>query len=129
LVPPNEPLWLSIRLHIPYPVDGALSCHPAGETADHSRTVLVLDCRMDQEASTDHLQATMHLAGEAHVDIATGVRLSCELTGWLKERMRLITTLHGSRPMSRSHMARRPNSNDCPLFTVLLRQTSAGSGS
>jgi len=89
LIGPNESLRLPIRLRMPFPVDGALSCHPAGETADHGRKILVLDCILDQEARTEHLQAKIHLTGEQQVDIATGVRLSGEMTGWLNGRVRL----------------------------------------
>jgi hypothetical protein len=89
LVGPNESLRLPIRLRMPFPVDGALSCHPSGEAADHGRKVLVLACTLDQEARTEHLQATIHLTGEQQVDIATGVRLSGDLTGWLNGRVRL----------------------------------------
>lgn len=88
LIEPNKSLRLPIRLNMPFPVDGALSCRPAGETADHGRRVLVLECALDQDARTDHLQAKIHLTGEQQVDIATGVRLSGELTGWLNGRER-----------------------------------------
>jgi hypothetical protein len=89
LVEPNESLRLPIRLHFPFPVDGALSCRPSGETDDHGRKILMLACMLDQEARTEHLQAKIHLTGEQQVDIATGVRLSGEMTGWLDGRVRL----------------------------------------
>jgi hypothetical protein len=89
LIEPNGLLWLPIRLHLPFRVDGALSCHPEGESVDHGRRVLVLNCTLDQAAKTDHLEAKIHLTGEQQVDIATGVRLSGEITGWLDGRSRL----------------------------------------
>ena len=88
LIEPNESLRLPIRLRMPFPVDGVLSCHPSGETADHGRKILVLDCTLDQEVSTGRLQAQIHLTGEQQVDITTGVRLSGELTGWLNGKQR-----------------------------------------
>lgn len=88
LIQPNESIRLPIRLRMPFPVDGVLSCHPRGETTDHGRKVLVLDCTLDQEVSTGHLQAQIHLTGEQQVDIATGVRLSGEMTGWLNGQER-----------------------------------------
>jgi hypothetical protein len=88
LIAPNQSLRLPIRLYMPFPIDGALSCRPSGETADHGRRVLVFSCTLDQEAKTDHLQAQIHLTGEQQVDIATGVRLSGEMTGWLNGRAR-----------------------------------------
>jgi hypothetical protein len=88
LIEPNASLRLPIRLRLPFPVDGALACQPRGETVDHGRRVLVLDCTFDQEARTDHLQAKIHLTGEQQVDIATGVRLSGRMTGWLNGQAR-----------------------------------------
>jgi hypothetical protein len=88
MIEPNQPLQLPIRLRMPFPVDGVLSCHPSGETVEHGRKVLVLGCTLDQEVSTGRLQAQIHLTGEQHVDIATGVRLSGGLTGWLNGQER-----------------------------------------
>jgi hypothetical protein len=88
MINPNQSLWLPVRLHMPFPVDGMLACHPNGETTDHGRKVLVLDCTLDQDAATDRLQARIHLTGEQQVDIATGVRLSGEMNGWMNGRAR-----------------------------------------
>ena len=89
LIEPNQSLRLPILLHIPFAVDTALSCHPGGRMVDRGRKVLMLDCTLDQEARTDHIEAKIHLTGEQQVDIATGVRLSGELNGWLDGRMLL----------------------------------------
>lgn len=89
LIGPNASLWLPIRLRLPFPVDSAMSCHPEAETADRGRKILVLDCALDQEAKTEHLQAKIYLTGEQQVDIATGVRLSGDMTGWLNGQVRL----------------------------------------
>lgn len=89
MIDPNQLLSLPIRLHMPFPVDGVLACHPSGEAMDRGRKVLVLDCTLDQDAATDRLQARIHLSGEQQVDIATGVRLSGEMRGWMNGRARL----------------------------------------
>jgi hypothetical protein len=89
LIDPNESLAVPILLRLPFPVDGVMSCRPSGETAYHGRKVLALACTLDQEASTQSLQGMIHLTGEQYVDIATGVRLSGEMTGWLRGQVRL----------------------------------------
>jgi hypothetical protein len=48
----------------------------------------VFSCTFDQDERTDNLQAKLHLTGEQQVDIATGVRLSGEMTGWLNGQVR-----------------------------------------
>jgi len=88
MINPNQSLLLPIRLRVPFPVDGVLACHPNGEAIDHGRKVLVFDCTLDQDATTDRLRARIHLSGEQQVDIATGVRLSGEMSGWMNGRTR-----------------------------------------
>ena len=88
MVGPNQRLWLPIRLRLPFPVDSVMTCQPNGETADHDRRVLALACALDQQAKTDRLDAEIHLTGEQEVDIATGVRLSGDMTGWLRGQTR-----------------------------------------
>jgi hypothetical protein len=85
----SESLRLPLRLHVPFPIDAMATCRSGGEATDHGRKLLVLDCTLDQEVTTDRLQARLHLVGTQDVDLATGVRLSTEMNGWLDGRERL----------------------------------------
>jgi hypothetical protein len=89
MVSTNQMLWLPVRLRLPFPVDGAMSCRPGGTVADYGRKVLVLACTLDEQADTANLRARIQLTGEQRVDVDTGVRLSGELTGQLSGQMRL----------------------------------------
>jgi hypothetical protein len=89
MVSPNQELRLPIRLHMPFPVDGTMLCHPSGTVAADGRKVLVFACTLDQQADTSHLRARIVLSGEQRVDVETGVRLSGEMTGRLSGEIRV----------------------------------------
>jgi hypothetical protein len=91
---PDEQIAVPIRLRMPSPVDVTLVCQPSGEAEDHGRKVLLLNCTLDQDVTNDLLRAHLHLAGTQRVDVATGVRLSGSMSGWLNGQ----TRQHGDSP-------------------------------
>jgi hypothetical protein len=88
LINSDEQIALPIRLRMPFPVDVTLVCQPSGEAEDHGRKVLVLNCTLDQDVTNDLLRGHLHLAGTQRVDVATGVRLSGSMNGWLNGQTR-----------------------------------------
>jgi len=89
LLNPSEPISLPVQLSLPFPVNGALSCHPVGKASDHGRQTVVLSCTLDQIVHTDHLAAQVRFAGVEEIDVPSGVCLTSLLTGDLRGRIRL----------------------------------------
>jgi len=89
LINPSENMTLPIQLSVPFPVNGALSCHPDGKARNHGRETVVLFCTLDQNVRTDHLDVRVRLTGVEEIDVPTGVCLTSLLTGDLRGRIRL----------------------------------------
>jgi hypothetical protein len=90
LVASNETLVLPFHLDIPSTIEVDLSCHLDGQHLDRGRQTLVFSCAVDDYARTDRLDAHLHLSGVEEIDVATGVRLTGVLSGWLTGRQRSV---------------------------------------